>query len=204
MGAVHLCVTYHMSSSMSPNSKGEKTATTLAALSTGTWPFCGALDDGMGEVFVSARTNTEDLVNTFLWSLYPWSVGFLMHCMCEFFFFFGHKVYNIPKGQNIQCIVLMNGVLKISHHNRKKQTERKTEWGAKSILICKHNQYETCQDIYEEKKTKHTKQKKKIRRHKVKKNKKKLIWSQNLGKIVNWEVNRVTKIKENLHYIFLN
>lgn len=177
LGGVNLCaVTYHMSSSISPNSKGEKIAMTLAALSTGTWPFCGALDDGMGEVFVSARTNTKDLMNTFLWTLYI--LGQLVFLCIACVGLFGHKMNNIPKGQNIQYIVLTNGVLKISHHNEKKQTERKTERGAKSILICKHNQYETCQGIYEVKKTKQTNKTKKISRHEERKDKK-LIWSQN-------------------------
>lgn len=47
---------HHMQSSSIPNSKGEKKVRSLAALPTGRSAFCGALEDGMGEVLVSAKT----------------------------------------------------------------------------------------------------------------------------------------------------
>jgi len=55
---VCVCVrvhSYHMNSSSIPNSKGEKNVRTLAALPTGGSAFCGALEDGMGEVLVSGE-----------------------------------------------------------------------------------------------------------------------------------------------------
>lgn len=50
---------HHMTNSIIPNNKGEKNVTTLAALPTGGSPFCGALEDGMGEVFVSVGKSTS-------------------------------------------------------------------------------------------------------------------------------------------------
>lgn len=50
------CVfSYHMKSSSISNSKGEKNVRSLAALPTGGSAICGALEDGMGEVLVSAK-----------------------------------------------------------------------------------------------------------------------------------------------------
>lgn len=43
-----------------PNSRGEKNVRTLAALPTGGSAFCGALEEGMGDVFVSVtQTNKQ-------------------------------------------------------------------------------------------------------------------------------------------------
>lgn len=54
---VCVCVfAHHMNSSSIPNSKGEKNVRSLAALPTGGSAFCGALEDGMGEVLVSGKT----------------------------------------------------------------------------------------------------------------------------------------------------
>lgn len=47
---------HHMNSSSIPNSRGEKNVRSLAALPTGGSAFCGALEDGMGEVLVSGKT----------------------------------------------------------------------------------------------------------------------------------------------------
>lgn len=49
--------------------------TALAALPTGGWAFCGALEDGMGEVFVSAEKrvkNTQDFFSHSLKHLVSW------------------------------------------------------------------------------------------------------------------------------------
>lgn len=46
---------HHMNSSSIPNSRGEKNVRSLAALPTGGSAFCGALEDGMGEVLVSGK-----------------------------------------------------------------------------------------------------------------------------------------------------
>ena len=42
-----------MNSGSIPNSRGEKNVRNLAALPTGGSAFCGALEEGMGDVFVS-------------------------------------------------------------------------------------------------------------------------------------------------------
>lgn len=47
-----------------PNSRGEKNVRTLAALPTGGSAFCGALEEGMGDVFVSV-TQTNKQTNKF-------------------------------------------------------------------------------------------------------------------------------------------
>lgn len=49
----------HMKSSSIPNSKGEKNVRSPAALPTGGSAFCGALEDGMGEVLVSVEKSTS-------------------------------------------------------------------------------------------------------------------------------------------------
>lgn len=55
-GACVCVFAHHMNSSSIPNSKGEKNVRSLAALPTGGSAFCGALEDGMGEVLVSGKT----------------------------------------------------------------------------------------------------------------------------------------------------
>lgn len=151
-GGVCLCVVaHHMSSSRSPNSNGEKSETTLTALSTGTWPFCGALDEGMGEVFVSATTNNKRRCEH-IFTNPSWSVSFFTYFMCGAFWSLSVQRPHRAK-HSIHSFWWMERWKSLIVTGRSKQ-KGKTDWIAKSILICKHNQYETCQDIYEVKKTK--------------------------------------------------
>lgn len=59
-----------------------------------------------------------------------------------------------PEGENLSVHRSDEWSDENAHHNEKEQTERKIQGRAKSILIYKHNQWETCQGSYEVNKTK--------------------------------------------------
>ena len=152
-----------MNSSSIPNNKGEKNARTLAALPTGGSAFWGALEDGMGEVLVSVETENNK-VSCEQISNELWITGHLVLSL-KFFvgYFWPHHVQqSCSQRAKTSKHCSDEWMLKSAHHNGKNPTERKTQWRAKSILICKNNQYVTCRGSYEVNWTKKKKEKKKI------------------------------------------
>lgn len=97
-----------MNSNSIPKSKGEKNVKTLAALPTGGSAFCGALEDGMGEVLVSVKEkkkNSEHFLSNSTGFVVTWFVFLLFDGI--FFSLFGHTIYNsaVPKGKTINKLL---------------------------------------------------------------------------------------------------